>query len=128
MTHAVFATYFHQPLPRWADEGASTIVEHEVQRAQQERHVTEMLLSGSALSVAELFLADGEREQAWAMYAQGYSLTRFFLAHGGKQKFIGFLTEGVSGNSWSDAVRRHYGFQSFQELQGQWLAWALPGL
>jgi hypothetical protein len=128
MTHAVFATYFHRPLPRWADEGASTIVEHEVQRAQQERHVTEMLLSGSALSVAELFLADGEHEQAWAMYAQGYSLTRFLLAHGGKQKFIGFLTEGVSGNSWSEAVRRHYGFQNFQDLQGQWLAWAMPGL
>jgi hypothetical protein len=128
MTHAVFATHFRGPLPRWADEGASTVVEHEVQRAQQERRVTEMLLSGSALSVGELFLADDARDHAWAMYAQGYSLTRFLLAQGGKQKFVGFLHEGVSGASWPEAVRRHYGFQSLQELQGQWLAWALPGL
>ena len=28
VTHTVFATHFRQPLPRWADEGACTTVEH----------------------------------------------------------------------------------------------------
>jgi hypothetical protein len=128
MTHAVFATHFRRPLPRWADEGASTVVEHQVQRAQQERQVTQILLSGTALSVGELLLADPEGDQSWAVYVQGYSLTQFLLVQGGKQRFIGFLDDGIRGVAWSEAVRNHYGFQSFQELQGRWLEWALPGL
>src|SRR5437870_511840 len=28
VTHTIFASYFRQPLPRWADEGACTTVEH----------------------------------------------------------------------------------------------------
>ena len=34
VTHTVFATHFRRPLPRWADEGACTTVEHR-QRAGQ---------------------------------------------------------------------------------------------
>ena len=30
ITHTIFASYFRQPLPRWADEGACTTVEHPV--------------------------------------------------------------------------------------------------
>jgi hypothetical protein len=128
MTHAVFATHFRRPLPRWADEGASTVEEHEDQRWEQQRRLVEVLQSGAALSVRELLTADYGQQNASAMYVQGYSLTQFLLTQGGKRKFIGFLDEGTSGVAWSDALRDHYGFQNLQELQGQWLKWALPGL
>jgi hypothetical protein len=127
MTHAVFATHFRRPLPRWADEGASTVVEAEAPRAEQQQRVTDILLSGTALTVAELLAADYEPENASAMYVQGYSLTTFFLDRGGKQKFVEFLDEGVNGAAWSEAVHRHYGFQSLGELQAQWLQWVMPG-
>ncbi|HEY2881570.1 MAG TPA: hypothetical protein VGJ15_04040, partial [Pirellulales bacterium] len=29
VTHTIFASYFRRPLPRWADEGACTTVEHD---------------------------------------------------------------------------------------------------
>ena len=29
VTHTIFATHYGRPLPRWADEGACTIVEHD---------------------------------------------------------------------------------------------------
>jgi hypothetical protein len=127
MTHAVFATHFRRPLPRWADEGASTLVEHESQRAEQERQLTNSLLSGTALSLSELLAASDAPQTATAAYVQGYSLTQFLLAQGDKHKFVEFLDEGLAGDSWSDAVRNHYGYQSLEELQRLWLEWALPG-
>ena len=36
VTHTVFATHLRQPLPRWADEGACTTVEHASERAKQQ--------------------------------------------------------------------------------------------
>jgi hypothetical protein len=114
-------------LPRWADEGASTIVEHESQRAEQDRRLTGVLLSGTAISLAELFVAPEAPETATAAYLQGYSLTQFLLAQGDKHKFVDFLDEGLAGASWSEAVCNHYGFESLDELQRLWLQWALPG-
>ena len=40
VTHTIFATHFGQPLPRWADEGACTTVEHESERKKKSWHVT----------------------------------------------------------------------------------------
>ncbi len=128
MTHAVFATHFRIPPPRWADEGASTVMEHESQRVQQQRQVATILLSGRGLSLGQLFAADDYPADADALYVQGYSLTQFLLDQGGKQKFVGFLGEGVTHGDWSGAVRQHYGYQDLEDLQGHWLAWAMPGL
>ena len=36
ITHTIFATHFGCALPRWADEGGSTTVEHASERAKQE--------------------------------------------------------------------------------------------
>ena len=35
VTHTIFATHFGGPLPRWADEGACTTVEHDSERKKQ---------------------------------------------------------------------------------------------
>ena len=35
ITHTIFATHFGEPLPRWADEGACTMVEHELEKKQK---------------------------------------------------------------------------------------------
>jgi hypothetical protein len=128
MTHAVFATHFPSPAPRWADEGASTIVEHETQREQQERQLAQIFLSGRGFSIAQLFAAGDDPAHAEILYVQGYSLTQFLLALGGKQKFIEFLQEGIAGGQWPQAAFAHYGFESLDDMQGQWVAWALPGL
>ena len=43
VTHTIFASHFRQPLPRWADEGACTTVEHASERAKQEKMLIEFL-------------------------------------------------------------------------------------
>ena len=37
VTHTIFATHFRQPLPRWADEGACTTVEHHQRTSQSSK-------------------------------------------------------------------------------------------
>ncbi len=128
MTHAVFATHFRKPAPRWAEEGASTVVEHPSQRLQQQRRLAEILFSGMALPLGELLAVADTEENASILYVQGYSLTQFLLTQGDKQKFVGFLNAGLTGTAWTDAVCSHYGFQDMRELQQQWLQWAMPGL
>src|SRR5690606_2669135 len=33
--HTIFASHFRRPLPRWADEGAASSVEHTTEKARQ---------------------------------------------------------------------------------------------
>ena len=37
ITHMIFASHFRQPLPRWADEGGATSVEHTSERAKHRK-------------------------------------------------------------------------------------------
>src|SRR6188768_3144585 len=43
VTHTIFASHFRQPLPRWADEGACTTVEHVSEVSKQERMLMDFL-------------------------------------------------------------------------------------
>jgi hypothetical protein len=49
ITHTIFASYFRQPLPRWADEGACTTVEHRSEIAKQERNLIDCLKTGRGI-------------------------------------------------------------------------------
>src|SRR2546427_7839969 len=49
VTHTIFASYFRQPLPRWADEGACTTVEHPSEVSKQERNLLQFLKSGRGI-------------------------------------------------------------------------------
>ncbi|HMP06895.1 MAG TPA: hypothetical protein PJ982_11130, partial [Lacipirellulaceae bacterium] len=48
ITHTIFATHFRRPVPRWADEGACTTVEHRSEIAKQEHLLLEFLRPGPA--------------------------------------------------------------------------------
>ena len=43
VTHTVFADHFRRPLPRWADEGACTTVEHVSERSKQQQMLISFL-------------------------------------------------------------------------------------
>ena len=43
ITHTILATYFGRPLPRWADEGICTTVEHAAERKKHEAKLQEFL-------------------------------------------------------------------------------------
>jgi hypothetical protein len=53
VTHTIFASYFRRPLPRWADEGACTTVEHSSERNKQQVMLINFLRSQSSIQVIE---------------------------------------------------------------------------
>ncbi len=127
VTHTVLATYFGRPLPRWADEGICTTVEHASERAKHETKLREFLASRRGIAMNRLFLLTEYPQDVLPMYAQGYSVCRFLIEQQGPQTFIGFLQDYMQRPSWTANVQKHYGYESLAELQEYWLNWVEAG-
>ncbi|MEZ6087677.1 MAG: hypothetical protein R3C05_06560 [Pirellulaceae bacterium] len=127
VTHTILATHFGRPLPRWADEGASTTVEHVSEKARHEQMLREFLSSNRGIPMNRLFMMRDYPSDILPLYAQGFSVARFLIEQGGKRKFIDFVGETLNGSQWTTAVRRHYGYESLRELQDTWLQWVADG-
>lgn len=127
VTHTVLATHFGRPLPRWADEGICTTVEHDAERSKHEAKLREFLASRRGIAMNRMFLLTEYPDDVLPLYAQGYSVCRFLIDQQGPQAFIGFLEGYMRHPSWTDNVREHYGYDSLAELQDYWLSWVAAG-
>ena len=127
ITHAIFATHFGRPLPRWADEGACTTVEHQSERNKQHKLLLQFLTTDRGIAFNELFAMRDYPSDILPLYSQGYSLARYLIQQGGKQKFVRYVGDGMRWNNWTKATREHYGYKSLGRLQNSWLAWVKKG-
>ncbi len=127
VTHTILATYFGRPLPRWADEGICTTVEHDSERQKHEAKLREFLQSRRGIAMNKLFLLTEYPSDVLPMYAQGYSVCQFLIAQNGPRSFVTFLGDYMQNPSWTQNVRIHYGYESLAELQQAWLAWVSQG-
>jgi len=127
VTHTILATYFGRPLPRWADEGICTTVEHHSERAKHEAKLREFLRSRRGIAMNKLFLMTEYPSDVLPMYAQGYSVCQFLIAQQGPRALVAFLGDYMQKPSWTQHVRNHYGYESLAELQEAWLAWVADG-
>ena len=127
VTHTVLATHFGRPLPRWADEGICTTVEHDAERSKHEAKLREFLASRRGIAMNRMFLLTEYPDDVLPLYAQGYSVCRFLIDQKGPQAFIHFLEGYMQRPSWTDNVREQYGYDSLAELQDYWLSWVAAG-
>ncbi len=127
VTHTVLATHFGRPLPRWADEGICTTVEHASERSKHEAKLREFLRSRRGIAMNKLFLLKEYPADILPMYAQGYSVCQFLIAQKGPRVFIEFLQDYMQRPSWTANVKKHYDYDSLKELQDYWLAWVDQG-
>jgi hypothetical protein len=127
VTHTIFASYFRQPLPRWADEGACTTVEHTSERNKQQVMLVNFLRTDHGIAFDKLFAMKEYPHDVLPLYSEGYSLARFLIDQGGRQKFLEFVGEGMKTENWPAVTRKHYGYASLQALQDQWLEWVKQG-
>ncbi len=74
-----------------------------------------------------LFLMTEYPDDILPMYAQGYSVCQFLIAQKGPQQFVQFLGDYMQRPSWTDNIRKHYGYESLAELQEFWLSWVAGG-
>ena len=127
VTHTILATHFRQPLPRWADEGACTTVEHTSERNKQQNLLIRFLQTNKGIAFNQMFAMKEYPPDMLPLYAQGYSLARYLIEQGGRQKFVAFVGEGLKRESWTTAVNSYYGYDSLAKLQNSWLDWVKQG-
>jgi hypothetical protein len=123
ITHTVFADYFRYPVPRWADEGGSVLSEDDRERGMHDRMCRDFLNHGQAAPLRRLFQVKeySEVQNVMIIYAEGFSISNYLVARGGRQAFLGFVAMGMRGN-WDQATQQYFQLQSVEELEQAWLA------
>ncbi|MBN1854582.1 MAG: hypothetical protein JW829_17760 [Pirellulales bacterium] len=127
ITHTIFASHFRCPLPRWADEGACTSVEHPDEVAKYERMLIQFLRTRRAIPFSQMMTMKEYPEDIMPLYAQGHSVVDYLMQRNGKRAFLSFLSDGMETGKWSQTVRQHYGYQNLLSLQNDWLEWVKQG-
>lgn len=132
ITHTILATHFarlNRPVPRWADEGAASTVEHASERRKLDQQLIRFIANEQAFSFARLFTMEEypPGELMIALYAEGYSLASFLISQGGPQNFVAFLEKGIGTNNWVAACKDHYGYPTVGKLQTAWNTWVIDG-
>jgi hypothetical protein len=130
ITHTIFATHFGRPLPRWADEGACTTVEHDSEKLKQQNFLIQFLKTDRGIAFNRMFQMKDYPPDILPLYSQGYSLARFFIEQGGKPKYVEYIGEGMRSNrpdAWVLATKKYYGFNSLSDLQMTWVEWVRAG-
>ncbi|MBN2021852.1 MAG: hypothetical protein JW809_03585 [Pirellulales bacterium] len=127
ITHMILATHFRCPLPRWADEGAATSVEHPSEREKHFHMLNEFLTTDRGIAFNQMFAMREYPRDVMPLYAQGYSLAEYLIQRGGRRRFIAYIEDGIASGQWGKATERHYGIQDLGALQNTWLAWIRQG-
>src|SRR6476620_6976809 len=127
VTHTIFASYFRQPLPRWADEGACTTVEHPSEVSKQERNLIQFLKTGRGIPFSQMFAMKEYPSDVMPLYAQGHSLSEWLIESRGRKAFLEFVGDGMQDENWPRAVREHYGFSNLLAMQTAWNDWVKQG-
>ena len=136
ITHTIFATHFGRPLPRWADEGACTTVEHVSERAKNHNMLINFLggTPSRGIPFNRMFTMKNYPHDILPLYAQGYSLSKFLIQQKGRRHFLDYLTTGMNLErpgvelaAWDNATDRHYGYKDLSDLQLAWMDWVRSG-
>jgi hypothetical protein len=129
VNHAVFASHFRRPVPRWADEGAATLTEDVAQQLRQRLQVDELLRRQTHMTLRELLGMQeypSRVQDCATLYAEGFSLCDFLVQTRNKVDYIRFLKDAQSVG-WDAAVRRVYGYRNIESLEESWQSWVKAG-
>jgi hypothetical protein len=121
VTHTVFAYYFRQPVPRWADEGGAVLSEDDIERNRHDQLVRQVLNTpGRAIPLRRLFSMTKYPPDVMVLYAEGYSVSNFLVSNSNRGVFLNFVAQGMRGE-WDAAVKANYGYNSVEELEKAWV-------
>ena len=123
VTHVVLAGQFGvRDVPRWVDEGIAVLSEPEEKIQIHQQNARNYFQSGQLFGMQELMeQADyPNAERIRTFYAQSVSLVEFLTEQQEPQVFINFVRDGLQNGGYQKALQRHYGYQSFNQLQLHW--------
>jgi hypothetical protein len=129
ISHMIFASHFRRPLPRWADEGAATLIEHESERRRQQLLLNEVMNDGTKFPLRQLLAMKEypqDHRRVLTLYAQGYSLADYLIQKQGRRTFLKFLDD-AHNKDWDSAIRTHYKMNNTASLESKWNNWIMAG-
>ncbi len=134
ITHTIFATHYGCPLPRWADEGACTTVEHTSEKRKNHQLLLEFLTSSRGIPFNHMFAMKQYPRDILPLYSQGYSLARYLIMQRGHKHFVNYIGAGMASETpgrepqaWNKITKEYYGYNDLSELQIKWLSWVRQG-
>lgn len=136
ISHMIFACHFRRPLPRWADEGAATLIEHESERMRQTKLLDQVIRTSKRIPLRQLLSIKEyprDMQDVLTLYAEGYSLADYLVqkkGDEGRAAFLAFLGDALKSDSlqqWEHAFRKHYGISNLQEVENEWTSWVMAG-
>lgn len=136
VTHTIFATHFRRPLPRWADEGACTTVEHFAEKKKNHGMLIHFLTSKPSRGIPfnRMFIMKDYPDDILPLYAQGYSVAKYLIMEKGRRHFLDYVNAGMEMeqpgrelDAWNRATKQYYGYEDLSDLQVRWERWVAEG-
>ena len=128
INHTIFACYFRRPLPRWADEGAASLIEHGSERLRLRKIHDQVMGTSRKIPLKTLLDMKNypqDKQQVLTLYAEGHSLADFLIQKSDKPSYIQFL-QIAHEEGWLVALKR-YDYESVEALEKDWDRWVLAG-
>lgn len=129
INHTIFASVFRRPLPRWADEGAASLIEHESERNQLRQIHNRAISSRRKISLRKLLEIKDypqDQQEILTLYAEGHSLADFLIQKADKKKYLKLLQVSHE-RGWETALKSLYGYAGIEKLESEWDQWVLAG-
>lgn len=129
INHTIFACYFRRPLPRWADEGAASLIEHASERKRLQDIHSRVMGTPRKITLQQLLTIKEypkDMHQVLALYAEGHSLADYLIQRSDKPTYLAFL-QTAHEQGWDAALEKHYQYRSLQDLERQWDGWVMAG-
>ncbi len=126
INHTIFACYFRRPLPRWADEGAASLIEHGSERLRLRKIHDQVMGTSRKIPLKTLLDMKNypqDKQQVLTLYAEGHSLADFLIQKSDKPSYIKFLQVAHEAG-WEEALKR-YEYPSIEALEKDWDQWVL---
>jgi hypothetical protein len=120
VTHTVLAHYFRNPVPRWADEGASVYSEDQLERSRHDDLCRQVLNAGRAMPLRRLFALKEYPQDVMVLYAEGYAISKYLIESKDRKTYLNFVAHGMQAG-WEAAVQKYYSYRSVDELEQGWL-------
>lgn len=129
INHTIFASHFRRPLPRWADEGAASLIEHDSERNRLREIHTRVMGTRRKIplkSLLEIKNYPQDKQDVLTLYAEGHSLADYLIQQGDKPKYLQLMAMAHE-RGWEAALKHLYGYSSIASLEKEWDQWVVAG-
>ena len=129
INHTIFASHFRRPLPRWADEGAASLIEHDSERNRLRDIHSKVMGTRRKIPLKALLDIKNypqDKQDVLTLYAEGHSLADFLIQNSSKPQYLRLMAMAYD-RGWEPALKSLYGYKSIEALEKEWDQWVMAG-